>query len=60
MFSRFLVSLNSIFEPLIYELTQIIKNRGTDFRKFSDDEKKIVAEAMAMAGAITMYNLQND
>lgn len=52
MFSRFLVSLNSIFEPLIYELTQIIKNRGTDFRKFSDDEKKIVAEAMAMAGAI--------
>lgn len=52
MFNRFLVTLNSVFEPLIYEMTQIISNRGTDFRDFSDDEKKVVAEAMAMAGAI--------
>lgn len=52
MFNRFLISLNSIFEPLIYEMTRIIERRGNDFRKFSDDEKKIVAEAMAMAGAI--------
>lgn len=52
MFNRFLVSLNSVFEPLIYEMTQIISNRGVDFRTFSDDEKKVVAEAMAMAGAI--------
>ena len=52
MFNRFLLSLNSIFEPLIYEMTQIIENRGTDFRKFNDHEKKVVAEAMAMAGAI--------
>lgn len=52
MFNRFLISLNSVFEPLIYEMTQIIEKRGTDFRQFSDDEKKIVAEAMAMAGAI--------
>ena len=52
MFSRFLLSLNSIFEPLIYEMTQTIKNKGTDFRNFSDDEKKVVAEALAMAGAI--------
>ena len=52
MFNRFLVTLNSVFEPLIYEMTQIISNRGTDFRDFTDDEKKVVAEAMAMAGAI--------
>ncbi|MCI8645669.1 MAG: hypothetical protein HFE76_02475 [Firmicutes bacterium] len=52
MFNRFLISLNSIFEPLIYEMTQIIEKRGADFRNFSEDEKKVVAEAMAMAGAI--------
>ena len=52
MFNSFLVSLNSVFEPLIYEMTQIITNRGIDFRTYSDDEKKVVAEAMAMAGAI--------
>ena len=52
MFNRFLLSLNSIFEPLIYEMGEIIKNRGTDFREFTKDEKNTVAEAMAMAGAI--------
>lgn len=52
MFSRFLLSLNSVFEPLIYEMTQIISTRGTDFRTYHDEEKKVVAEAMAMAGAI--------
>ena len=52
MFSRFLLSLNSVFEPLIYQMTEIIKKRGTDFRDFTDDEKKTVAEAMALAGAI--------
>lgn len=52
MFNRFLLSLNSVFEPLIYEMKQIILDKGTDFRTFSDEEKKTVAEAMAMAGAI--------
>lgn len=52
MFKRFLLSLNSVFEPLICEMTEIISDKGTDFRAFSDDEKKVVAEAMAMAGAI--------
>ncbi len=52
MFKRFLLSLNAVFEPLIYEMSEIIKRRGTDFREFSYEEKKTVAEAMAMAGAI--------
>ncbi len=52
MFSRFLLSLNSVFEPLIYEMGEIIKKRGTDFREFSESERNTVAEAMAMAGAI--------
>ena len=52
MFNRFLLSLNAVFEPLVYEMGEIIKGKGTDFREFSEDEKNTIAEAMAMAGAI--------
>ena len=52
MFSRFLMSLNAIFEPLVFDMSKIIKEKGTDFRSFSEDEKKVVAEAMSLAGAI--------
>lgn len=52
MFHRFLLSLNAVFEPLVFEMTQIIERRGTDFRTYSPNEKKTIAEAMAMAGAI--------
>lgn len=52
MFNRFLLTLDSVFEPLIYEMKQIISDKGTDFRAFSADERKVVAEAMALAGAI--------
>lgn len=52
MFSRFLLSLNAIFEPLVFDMSKIIKEKGTDFRSFSEDEKKVVAEAMSLAGAI--------
>ncbi len=52
MFKRFLLRLNSIFEPLTYEMTEIIKKSGTDFSKYTEAEKHLVAEAMAMAGAV--------
>lgn len=52
MFGRFLLRLQTIFDQLIYEMTQIISNKGTDFRNYSDVEKNCVASAMALAGAI--------
>ncbi len=52
MFNRFLIRLQTIFDPLVYEMTKIIEQRGTDFRTFSDDEKKCIASAMSLAGAI--------
>ena len=52
MFNRFLLSLNSIFEPLVYEMSQIIERNGTDFRLYSSEDKTVIAESMAMAGAI--------
>lgn len=52
MFNRFLLSLNSVFEPLIYKMRRVILINGTDYRTYSYDDKKVVAEAMAIAGAI--------
>lgn len=52
MFNRFLIRIQTFFDPLVYEMSEIINQRGTDFREFSDDEKKVVASAMSMAGAI--------
>lgn len=52
MFKRFLLSLNAIFEPLVFEMSEIIHRRGTDFREYTEDEQKVIAEAMAMAAAI--------
>src|SRR5699024_10281135 len=52
MFNRFLLSLNSVFEPLVYEMSQIIERNGTDFRLYSNEDKTVIAESMAMAGAI--------
>lgn len=52
MFNRFLIRLQTIFDSLVYRMTEIIKERGTDFRNFTDEEKKIFASAMSLAGAI--------
>lgn len=52
MFRRFLLSMNAVFEPLVYEMTQIIRRRGADFNYFSEEEKKIVYQAWSSAEAI--------
>ena len=52
MYNRFLIRLQTVFDPLVYDMTQIIKEKGTDFRTFSDDERKCIASAMSLAGAI--------
>ena len=52
MFTRLLLRLGSYFDPLIYQLQQIIETSGTDYSTFSPEQKKTVAAAMATAGAI--------
>lgn len=52
MFNRFLLRMQTVLDPLVYEMTQIIKAKGNDYRTFSDDEKKCIASAMSLAGAI--------
>ena len=45
-------AIQTVFDPMIYQMTEIIKERGTDFRNFTEDERKVVASAMSLAGAI--------
>lgn len=52
MFNRFLIRLQTVLDPMIYQMAEIIKTRETDFRYFTDEEKKVVASAMSLAGAI--------
>lgn len=52
MFNRFLIRLQTVFDPLVFEMTQIIEKTGNDYRNYSENEKKCIASAMSMAGAI--------
>ena len=52
IFERLLFKLNALFAPLVYSLNKIIEENGTDFSKFSREQKETVAACMATAGAI--------
>ena len=52
MMNRFLISLNSIFAPLVSEMTDIINYNGTDFSLYSDEDKKTIRKAGALARSI--------
>lgn len=52
MFERLLIKLDAIFEPLTDSLAQIIQTGGTDFSRYSRDEKAVVSANLALAKAI--------
>lgn len=52
MFYNLLARLDARFLPLIYEMEDIIKNEGDDFRQYSDDSKKIIASCVSIAVTI--------
>ena len=52
MFERILIKLDAIFEPFTESLAQIIQTSGTDFSKYSKDEKAVVAANLSLAKAI--------
>ncbi len=52
LFYYLLIRLDSVFSPLVYELENILKSSGNDYKKYSDDQKKTVAAALAWAGTI--------
>lgn len=52
MFERLLLKLNAIFEPLVYSLEDIVNASGTDYSKYTQEEKAVVAASLSLAGAI--------
>lgn len=54
MFERFLLKLNAIFEPLVYKLEDIIREKGTDFSNYSQEERNIIIEAEKCAKIIKL------
>lgn len=52
MFYNFLVRLDAVFCPLIFKLEDIIVSAGTDYSKYSEEQKKTVAAATSWAGVI--------
>ena len=52
MFERLLIRLDAMLYQSIAGMRDAINNNGTDYRKFSDNEKKIVATAASLAKAV--------
>lgn len=52
MFYRLLIRLESMFDPLVYELEKTIAAVGTDYRMYSREQKQTVAKALSLAGAL--------
>lgn len=52
MFYNYLIRMDTIFSPLIFELEQIIETSGTDYSSFDETQKKTVAAACSWASAI--------
>jgi hypothetical protein len=52
MFHRLLVRLDILFLRLNYELEQIVRKRGKNYRKYSTEQKHIVAQICSVAGTV--------
>jgi hypothetical protein len=52
MFHRLLVRLDIIFLRLNYELEQIVRKHGKNYRKYETEQKHTVAQICSIAGAI--------
>jgi hypothetical protein len=52
LFLRLLIRLDAIFSPMVYQLDEVIKKSGTDYNRFSQEDKKLVAGTMAMATSV--------
>ena len=52
MFYALLARLDSYFTPMLLKMDEIIKRSGTDYSKFSIEEKKVIASAASLAVSI--------
>ncbi len=52
LFYYLLIRLDSVFSPLVYELENILKSSGNDYKQYNDNQKKSIAAALTWAGTI--------
>lgn len=52
MFSHLISEIDPIFKSLIGKMEAVVKEKGTDYRDYGEEEKKIIAMALATAGAV--------
>ena len=52
LFQRLLIKCETLFAPLIYEIEKIQITSGTDYTKYSMEQKQTIARALSLAGTI--------
>jgi hypothetical protein len=52
VFYNLLARLDSIFNPLIYKMSDIVKSEGTDYRAYCAESKKVIASCAAVAVSV--------
>lgn len=52
MFRNLISEIDPIFKPLIGKMEAVVKERGTDYRDYGEEDKKTIAMAVATAGAV--------
>jgi hypothetical protein len=52
LFERLLIRLDALFAPLIFQMENIITEKGEDYSKFESREKETIAAAVSTASAI--------
>jgi hypothetical protein len=55
MFERLLIRLDALFFPFIFEMEDIIADKGDDWSVFSKEDKHTIASASAIAKAIKTF-----
>lgn len=52
LFYNLFVRVDALLTPLVYQMSDIIVNKGTDFNQFSEEEQKCIAAAATWAGIL--------
>lgn len=52
MFKNLISEIDPIFKTLIEKMEAVVKERGTDYREYGEEDRKTIAMALATAGAV--------
>ena len=52
MFRDLISQVDTLFRPLIEKMEAVVKEKGTDYRDYGEEERKTIAMALATAGAV--------